>query len=59
MICPKCGKKVRYVAINSRDVVCCDDEEKVFYTVNGSRKTGYLLHICEGKNGNKENTGRN
>ena len=60
MNCPKCGKNVRYIATNKDDVICCDDVEYQFFSVNGYKHTGFLPHICEGINGKEQkDTGRN
>lgn len=53
-ICKVCGKEIKYIPTMNKDIVICDVEESVFYTITGYARKGYKLHICEEKvNGKK------
>lgn len=45
--CKRCGKEIKYIAININSSVICDTEEKTFYTITGRKVMGYEFHTCQ------------
>lgn len=48
-ICNDCKKPIRYIATNKKNVICCDYEEKIFYSLSGTQRTGFVKHECKGE----------
>lgn len=49
MICPECGKEIRYIATGRDETAVCGTQPVEIVTANGLILKGYLKHSCENK----------
>ena len=47
LVCPICGKEIRYIATGYNKVEICEPEKVTIVTINGHHIDGYLPHLCQ------------